>query len=260
MKFNRKDVDQFVLYERAFEEAKGIYSFETRARGRKFNEIFNSCLQGQTAEVYLMQFMNYTNNPDTYGDVFNIFGMPVEIKVTNNANNVQYIISKCNNIRLNESWRNYPDDLYIFVCDNTTLDYYLFDKYKWNGKSYVSIHDKNVVDINADPEYFVLSLPLNPNYKAISNIFTVYKDKWKEWINSSKPLKIVDKDKTVAVINRFEELMQNKTIKKIIYSYDGTVWFPTYVMQKNGLIKLYDSRFVKTEYGNLKIEKELINA
>ena len=91
MKFNRMDLDVELIYIRAFEEAKGIYSYESRRRGRTLDMIFDNCVQGQTAEVFLLT-QGYTSNPDKYGDVINLDNEPVEVKTVKSINAVDGVI------------------------------------------------------------------------------------------------------------------------------------------------------------------------
>jgi len=260
MEFNRHDLDQVLLCDRALEEAKGIFEHPSRARGRSLDQIFNYCVQGQSAEVYLMQYHGYTSDPHKYGDVINPADEAVEIKTTDDESGVDHVVDKCNQIKLKEPWRNYPEHLYVFIYNRGTLDYYLYNKYKWNGAEYAPLNPHNVVDIIEDPEYFVLNLPKKYDSDSIAKIFMYYKDKEKPWVTSFKPLKIVDKDKTVAIINHYEDLMNDHTVSNIMRSYRPNLWLPTYAIWKRGLMKLYDERFAKCNNGTIKVEKELTYA
>ena len=258
MKFNKMDLDIELIYTRAFEEAKGIYSYESRRRGRTFDVIFDNCIQGQTAEVFLLS-QGYTSNPDTYGDVINPNGEPVEVKTLKNISAVANLRAKCAEHK-NTPYRNYPNHVYIFHVDIHN-DYTLYGKYIWNGFEYVLADSyKEPVDINTDPDYFVLDLPKKYDGDSIAKIFMYHKSKEKAWVKSNKPLKIVEGDKTLAIINCYDDLMLDFTVSEIMRSYRPNLWFPTYAMWKRGLMKLYDDRFAKCNNGMIKLEKELVDA
>lgn len=260
MQFNRHDLDQVLICDRALEEAKGIFEHPSRARGRSLDQIFNYCVQGQSAEVYLMQCHGYTSDPHKYGDVINPVDERVEVKTTDDESGVEYVVDKCNQIKLKESWRNYPEHLYVFIYNRETLDYYLYDKYKWNGHEYAPLNPHNAVDIIEDPEYFVLELPKKHDGDSIAKIFMYYKDKAKPWTISMKPLKIIDGNKTVAIINSYEDLKNNHVVSNIMSKYRRGIWLPTFALWQQSLIKLYDKRFAECNNGTIKVEKELINA
>lgn len=260
MKFNRMDLDVELIYTRAFEEAKGIYSYESRRRGRTFDVIFDNCVQGQTAEVFLLT-QGYTSNPDKYGDVINPAGEPVEVKTVKSTSAVSNVITKCNENKLTP-YRNYPKHIYVFHADINN-DYRLYGKYMWNGCQYELNSSDNYeepVDINTDPDYFVLDLPKKCDGDSIAKIFMYHKNKEKAWVKSNKPLKIVEGDKILATVNCYDDLMLDFAVSEIMRSYRPNLWFPTYAMWKRGLMKLYDNRFAKCNNGMIKLEKELVDA
>jgi hypothetical protein len=265
MKFNRQDLDLELIHSRAFEEAKGIFESPSRARGRSLGQILDSCIQGQTAEVYLIQKHGFTSDPRKFNDTIDPNGVPTEQKTSTSVTGIHEAVEKCGRDKIIDYRKdNYPDLVYAFlVTKNTNYDveYELYDIYKWNGTQFApTLRAQKVVDIIEDPEYFVLNLPKKYDSDSIAKIFMYHKNQEKPWAVSMKPLKIIDGDKTVAIINSYEDLKNNYVISDIIRQFRPTLWLPTYALWKHSLMKLYDDRFAKCNNGTIKVEKELTYA
>jgi hypothetical protein len=264
MKFNRRDLDLELIHSRAFKEAQGIFESPSKSRGRTLGQILDSCIQGQTAEVGLMQLYGHTEDPRKFNDTIDPNGVPTEEKTSTSVEGLRRAINKCNVDKVTDyRIATYPDIVNAFLVTEKTnydVEYELYDTYTWNGTEFVGSKENKIVDINIDPEYFVLNLPEKYDSDSIAKIFMYNKNKENAWIKSNKPLKIVDGDKTLAVVNCYQDLMDNSIISKIMNSYESNVWIPTYAVWKQGLMKLYDNRFAKCKNGMIELEKELVDA
>ena len=136
MKFNAKeDLDGKELYERAATEAKLIYNKPSTARGRSLEEIIETVLYGHAAELYLIKHHGFSDDPHEYKDVIDLDNNPVEVKVTEGEWYVPYVLERCNNAA-RETWRKYPEILYVFIGNKETYDYHLHGIYHWNGEEF----------------------------------------------------------------------------------------------------------------------------
>ena len=136
MKFNAKeDLDSKELYERAAAEAKLIHKKPSTARGRSLEQIIETVLYGHAAELYLIKHQSFTDDPHEYKDVIDTNGNQVEVKVTEGKYYVQHVLARCNDAA-KETWRKYPEILYIFIGDKETYDYYLHGIYHWDGAQF----------------------------------------------------------------------------------------------------------------------------
>lgn len=264
MKFNRRDLDLELIHSRAFKEAQGIFESPSKSRGRTLGQILDSCIQGQTAEVGLMQLYGHMEDPRKFNDTIDTDGVPTEQKTSTTVEGIHKAINKCNIDKLTDyRAANYPNIVYAFLVtekSNYDVEYELYDIYKWNGTEFTGSKENKSVDINTESDYFVLNLPKNYDGDSIAKIFMYHKSKEKDWVKSNKPLKIVEGDKTLAVVNCYDDLMFDFTVSEIMRSYRPNLWFPTYAMWKRGLMKLYDDRFAKCNNGMIKLEKELVDA
>ena len=131
MKFNSEvDLDRNELIMRATNEAKLIFNKPGPRRGRSLNEIINSCLIGHAAELYLIKYEGFTDDPRPYKDVIDSNFVPWEIKTTNNEKNIRDVLRRCNQ-DAGEAFREYAKRLMIFIRDSKTNDYYLYGKYEY---------------------------------------------------------------------------------------------------------------------------------
>lgn len=145
MKFNAiNDLNGDELRERAEAEAKLIHAKPSTARGRKLEEITEMVLYGHAAELYLIKYQGFTDDPHEYKDVIDTNGNPVEVKVTEGAYYVSHVLARCNDAA-KETWRNYPEILYIFIGNKETYDYHLHGIYHWNGEEFCLQHEEDVV-------------------------------------------------------------------------------------------------------------------
>lgn len=137
IKFNAKtDLDQQRWKQLAFEEAEGIHSHPSRARGRSLKEIRATCLMGKAAELYLIDSCGYSNDPNYCKDVLDPDGTPIEIKTTRKVQNVPFVLKRANEAA-RESYRKYQKVLYIFIVNEYNGEYTLHGVYNWNGKEFV---------------------------------------------------------------------------------------------------------------------------
>jgi hypothetical protein len=136
VKFNRNDLDQEFLHARTEDEAKQIFNKESTRQGRTYEQVYQTCLYGQTAECYLIQFQKFKDDPRPYKDVFTPVGKPAEIKVTEGDYYVDYVIERCEKYA-KEKWRQYPSIVYVFIGNKSSLEYNLYGVYHWNGKNFI---------------------------------------------------------------------------------------------------------------------------
>ena len=120
--------------ERAMNEAKQIHSKKSTARNRSLNEIYEACLYGHAPEQYLIE-SGWEDDMRKYKDVIDPMGDLNEIKVTEHVGNVPYVLARCQAAKL-ETWREYPDIVYIFINDRKSKEYIHEGIYFWNGKKY----------------------------------------------------------------------------------------------------------------------------
>ena len=103
-------------------------------------------------------------------------------------------------------------------------------------------------------EFFILDLPKIYNGDTISNIFSShYKNLSSDWKKSGKKLKIIDGETVVAIIESYATIMKNARAAKTISQYQS-LWLPTGLLSQQGLIKLFDHRFKKTQkFGDIPV-------
>lgn len=109
-----------------------------------------------------------------------------------------------------------------------------------------------------DADDFVVQLPELDEYgsETLTTIFSRHYPKLaKEWMASKKRLKIVEGDRSIAVIEPYQTLIsyRNGRFKKTIHQFNG-LWFPSYALAANNLLELYDSRFAECEAGFIKVK------
>ena len=136
MKFNAAELNKEFYLNRAEVEATEIYSKDTTRHGRTFQNILETTLYGHAAEVYLIQECGYTDDDRKYKDVINTKGNSVEIKVTEGDYYVPFVLERAEKAKL-QTWRGFPDILYVFLGNKKTADYSLYGKYYWNEAKYV---------------------------------------------------------------------------------------------------------------------------
>lgn len=142
MKFNViTDIDKDLLKERAWAEAAEIFARDSTRQGRTIQEIRETVMYGQAAEVYLIQHHGFKDDPEPFKDVFNPVGKPVEVKVTEGDYYVPYVIERCEKYA-REKWRKYPAILYIFIGDRDTMNYHLHGIYHWNGRNFIKVKNE----------------------------------------------------------------------------------------------------------------------
>lgn len=138
MSFNIKDLQSTSEWrDRAMKEAKAIHSKSSTARGRSLQTIYETCLYGHAPEQYLIE-TGWEDDIRPYKDLIDPQGDLVEIKVTEHIGNVPYVLARCQSAKL-ETWRNYPDIVYIFINNRKETEYMHEGTYHWNGKRFKKI-------------------------------------------------------------------------------------------------------------------------
>lgn len=144
MNFDINDLDTEALEARAYAEARLIYNKDSTRRGRELSEIMSTCKYGQAAEQFLIEKMGFDDDTRPYKDVIDPSGEPVEVKVTDGPYYIKYVLERANEAA-SQTWRKYPNLLYIFTCQKHTSLYKLHGIYKWDGTSFCLQSDKNDV-------------------------------------------------------------------------------------------------------------------
>jgi len=135
MSFSIDDIQEKSEWlERSELEAKQIHSKASTARGRTYDQILEVCLYGHAAEQYLIE-TGWEDDLRKYKDLIDPLGDNVEIKVTEHAGNISYVLDRCKEAKL-ETWRNYPDIVYVFTNDKKSKEYVHEGIYVWNGKKF----------------------------------------------------------------------------------------------------------------------------
>ena len=94
--------------------------------------------------MYLIQECGFEDDERKYKDLFDINGSSVEIKVTEGDYYVPYVLERAEKAK-SQTWRGYPDILYVFIGDKKSADYKLNGIYKWNKKRFVLQSSENSV-------------------------------------------------------------------------------------------------------------------
>ena len=103
-----------------------------------------------------------------------------------------------------------------------------------------------------ETEYFELELPLTA--AEVSNIFHYHRGQDKYWKMSNKPLRVLQEGKIVAEYSSWSDIQRHSTVKNVIAkNSSGYPWFPTLLMHRNGLFKLYSKKFEVTEKGTIPV-------
>ena len=138
MSFNVSDIHLVSQWrERAMTEAKAIHSKPSTARGRMLDEIYETCLYGHAPEQYLIE-TGWMDDERPYKDLIDPQGDNVEIKVTEKMAFVPYVLSRCQTDKL-DTWRNYPDIVYIFINNKKETEYVHEGTYLWNGNKFKKV-------------------------------------------------------------------------------------------------------------------------
>lgn len=131
----KTDIDIVEWKSRAVAEATLIYNKPSTRRNRSLDDIIETCLYGHAPEQYLIE-NGFSDNPEMYKDLVNDKGQDIEIKVTKHINNIRYVLERCVEAK-KQTWRNYPDIVYIYINDRVSSVYNLNGIYKWNGNSFI---------------------------------------------------------------------------------------------------------------------------
>lgn len=135
-KFNAKELNQSLLLGRAHKEANEIFSKPSTRRNRSYYDILETVLYGHAAEVFLIEKHGFKDDHRIYKDVIDPENNAIEVKVTEGDYYVPYVLERAKEAK-RETWRKYPDLLYVFIGDKKTADYDLHGIYEWNGKNFI---------------------------------------------------------------------------------------------------------------------------
>ena len=123
-------------YKRAKAEAKLCYDTPSTRRGRSWENLFRSYLQGHGPEYYLMENFGFTDD-SKFHDLLNNDGTPVEIKTTIHESNVRDTILKLNELKLTKKYRKVPNIIYMWLVDDIIGAYKYYAKYEWKQGRFV---------------------------------------------------------------------------------------------------------------------------
>lgn len=144
MEFNAADLNASTLLSRAKEEAEQIFAKESTRRGRTLQKIIETSMYGHAAELYLIEKCQFRDDPRKYKDLFDTEENSVEVKVTEGDYYVPYVLDRATKAKL-ETWRGFPDILYVFIGNKVTADYSLHGIYKWSENKFVLQKATNIV-------------------------------------------------------------------------------------------------------------------
>ena len=115
-------VDQDLLQLRAESEAAVI----TRVGDRTPDEVLRDCKMGQAAELFLILFCGYTDNPNGFKDIYAPDGREIEIKVLQSEYNMGKVLRHLDWMR-NTCGYDVADKVYFFLLEHGKY------KLKWTG-------------------------------------------------------------------------------------------------------------------------------
>ena len=133
--FNVRDLDAKALKERAEAEALQIYSKDSTRQGRSLEEITLTTMYGHAAEVWLLQ-NGFKDDTRKYKDLIEPSGVSIEVKVTQIEQFVPGVLNRCKEAKL-QTFRDYPDRVYVYVNDRQSPIYSLHGIFNWDGSAFI---------------------------------------------------------------------------------------------------------------------------
>ena len=105
--------------------------FDTRSQATQLKNF----VQGHYAEMWLMNERGFTDCDDDYKDLYDLSRVLVEIKTVGNEDWIEGgkwpLMETCRKLKL-ETWRNYPDLIYVFVRNDWTGQYTFAGVWEWD--------------------------------------------------------------------------------------------------------------------------------
>jgi hypothetical protein len=98
----------------------------TRVGDRTPDEVLRDCKMGQAAELFLILFCGYTDNPNGFKDIYAPDGREVEIKVLQSEHNIGKVLRHLDWMR-NTCGYDVADKVYFFLLEHSKY------KLKWTG-------------------------------------------------------------------------------------------------------------------------------
>lgn len=133
--FNVRDVDAKILKERAEAEAIEIHSKDSTRKDRTLEEITLATMYGHVAEVWLLQ-NGFKDDIRKYKDLFEPDGTAIEVKVTQTDRYIPDVLNRCREAKL-QTFRDYPDRVYVYVNDRQSPIYKLHGPFNWSGSEFI---------------------------------------------------------------------------------------------------------------------------
>jgi hypothetical protein len=105
----------------------------TRIGDRTYDELLEDCKMGHRAELFLILYCGYTDNPSGFKDLYAPDGREIEIKVVRSEHNIGKVLRHLDWMRLTCGY-DVADKVYFFELSNA---YQLKWTGKFNGERYV---------------------------------------------------------------------------------------------------------------------------
>ena len=121
--FTNEIIDQDLLNTRAWVEAAAI----TRIGDRTYDELLEDCKMGHRAELFLILYCGYTDNPNGLKDIYAPDGREIEVKVVSSEYSIGKVLRHLDWMRVTCGY-DVADKVYFFHRENGTY------KLKWTGK------------------------------------------------------------------------------------------------------------------------------
>lgn len=130
--FDTSELDLDFWKSRALQEANQIFANPNTRNGRSIDEVIETCMVGQAAEVWLIS-KGFKNDPRPYRDVVHPDGTPIEVKVSEWP--PRWILNRyVEKIRM---FSNSPTTVYLFHNVPRQSLYTFVGIFKWNGSNFI---------------------------------------------------------------------------------------------------------------------------
>jgi hypothetical protein len=103
-------------------EANNIWAHEPNRRGRTYDQVYNSTLQGKIAEQWLLENHNFTRATVKYHDLVNEIGELVEVKSFSYGDIYSRFVKESVEKYKTATW-NYSKWYILFNCTNGTYSH-----------------------------------------------------------------------------------------------------------------------------------------
>lgn len=137
MDFNLREIDNKHVHDRAVEESKKIKKNTSfKMSGRSYEDLLFRSKQGQAAEVFLMEHCGYSDDKRKYQDVLDPENTPTAVKVVGREEYVESNLETWGKDKKNNPWKQWPDQLQVWINNGKDLDYKYYGKYIWEDDNW----------------------------------------------------------------------------------------------------------------------------